>query len=68
VVIGAEILCAGAPFSPDEPARHKLLDLAGDLFVYGGPPRGTVSAYRPGHWSTHEAMRVAIARGVIVPG
>ncbi len=65
VVLGPEILHAGRPFAADEPARHKLLDLVGDLFLYGGPPRGSVHAHRPGHWSTHEAMRAAIARGVI---
>jgi UDP-3-O-[3-hydroxymyristoyl] N-acetylglucosamine deacetylase len=65
VVLGPEILAAGRPFEADEPARHKLLDLVGDLFLYGGPPRGEVHAYRPGHWSSHEAMRIAIARGVI---
>jgi UDP-3-O-[3-hydroxymyristoyl] N-acetylglucosamine deacetylase len=65
VVIGPEILAAGRPFEADEPARHKLLDLVGDLFLYGGPPRGTLLAYRPGHWSTHEAVRVAFERGVL---
>ncbi len=67
VVIGAEILAAGRPFQPDEPARHKLLDLVGDLFLYGGPPRGSVAAYRPGHSATHEAIRIALERGVLVP-
>jgi UDP-3-O-[3-hydroxymyristoyl] N-acetylglucosamine deacetylase len=65
VVLGQVILCAGSPFSRDEPARHKLLDLVGDLFLYGGPPCGSVRAYRPGHWSTHEAVRVALERGVL---
>jgi UDP-3-O-[3-hydroxymyristoyl] N-acetylglucosamine deacetylase len=67
IVIGAEILTAGRPFEADEPARHKLLDLVGDLFLYGGPPCGSITAVRPGHAATHEAMRVAIARGVFVP-
>jgi UDP-3-O-[3-hydroxymyristoyl] N-acetylglucosamine deacetylase len=66
IVIGPDILVAGRPFASDEPARHKLLDLIGDLFLYGGPPRGTVFAYRPGHWSTHEALRIAHERGVLV--
>lgn len=65
VVIGASILAAGAPFAPDEPARHKLLDLVGDLFLYGGPPRGAVHAYRPGHFATHEAVRAAFDRGLL---
>jgi UDP-3-O-[3-hydroxymyristoyl] N-acetylglucosamine deacetylase len=67
VVIGPSILAAGRPFEPDEPARHKLLDLIGDLFLYGGPPRGSIAAYRPGHGATHEAVRVARERGVLVP-
>ena len=33
VVIGASIMASGAPFTADEPARHKLLDLVGDLYL-----------------------------------
>lgn len=66
VVIGdPAILSAGAPFSADEPARHKLLDLMGDLFVHGGPPRGTIVATRPGHAATHEAVRRAREAGLL---
>lgn len=66
VVIGQErILSAGPPFAADEPARHKLLDLLGDLYLYGGPPRGRVHALRPGHAATHEALRAALARGLV---
>jgi UDP-3-O-[3-hydroxymyristoyl] N-acetylglucosamine deacetylase len=67
VVIGPQLLSAGAPFFPDEPARHKLLDLVGDLFLYGGPPRGSLAAHRPGHWTTHQAMRRALERGIVAP-
>jgi len=67
IVIGAEILVAGRPFAADEPVRHKLLDLVGDLFLYGGPPRGSVAVYRPGHWATHEAVRRAREAGVLLP-
>jgi len=59
------VLFAGAAFSFDEPARHKLLDLVGDLFLYGGPPRGTIVAHRPGHRATSAAMRTAIERGIV---
>jgi UDP-3-O-[3-hydroxymyristoyl] N-acetylglucosamine deacetylase len=59
------VLFAGPPFLPDEPARHKLLDLVGDLYVYGGAPRGKVRAHRPGHTATHEVVREALARGVL---
>ncbi len=57
---------AGAPCLPDEPARHKLLDLAGDLFLHGGPPRGAVRALRPGHAATHRAVKRALAEGILV--
>jgi UDP-3-O-[3-hydroxymyristoyl] N-acetylglucosamine deacetylase len=65
VVIGDEIFTAGSPFSASEPARHKLLDLIGDLFLYGGPPRGRVDAFRPGHRATHTAMRIALDRALL---
>lgn len=35
--------------SENEPARHKLLDLIGDLALIGRPLRGKVIATRPGH-------------------
>jgi UDP-3-O-[3-hydroxymyristoyl] N-acetylglucosamine deacetylase len=56
----------GAPARPGEFARHKLLDLAGDLCLFGGPPKGKVCATRPGHAATHEAVAVAIRRGLLV--
>jgi len=56
----------GAPARPDEFARHKLLDLIGDLYLFGGPPRGHVRAHRPGHAATHRAMREALERGIVV--
>jgi UDP-3-O-[3-hydroxymyristoyl] N-acetylglucosamine deacetylase len=52
--------------SADEPARHKLLDLIGDLALYGGPPVGGVVAERPGHGATHAFVREALARGALV--
>ncbi len=56
---------AGRPFLPDEPARHKLLDLIGDLYLHGGPPVGRVLAVRPGHASNARAIRRAIEEGVL---
>lgn len=50
---------------PGELARHKLLDLLGDLFVHGGPPRGRISAEKPGHGATHAAVAEALARGLL---
>lgn len=49
----------------DEPARHKLLDLIGDLTLYGGPPRGRLHAHRPGHTATHAVVARALAAGVL---
>ena len=34
---------------PNEPARHKLLDLMGDLALVGRPIKGRVIAIKPGH-------------------
>jgi UDP-3-O-[3-hydroxymyristoyl] N-acetylglucosamine deacetylase len=50
-----------------EIARHKLLDLVGDLAWYGGPPEGRVAAFRPGHAVTHEIVRAALAAGILSP-
>lgn len=66
VVLGPDgALASGAPFAPDEPARHKLLDLVGDLALHGGPPLGVVVADRPGHTATHEAVARALAQGIL---
>ena len=59
-------LHAGRPFEPDEPARHKLLDLVGDLYLCGGPPVGRVRAVRPGHAANAEAVRRACEEAVVV--
>ncbi|MDE6311245.1 MAG: bifunctional UDP-3-O-[3-hydroxymyristoyl] N-acetylglucosamine deacetylase/3-hydroxyacyl-ACP dehydratase [Muribaculaceae bacterium] len=37
------------PFHENEPARHKLMDLIGDLALIGRPLKGRVIATRPGH-------------------
>jgi UDP-3-O-[3-hydroxymyristoyl] N-acetylglucosamine deacetylase/3-hydroxyacyl-[acyl-carrier-protein] dehydratase len=36
---------------PNEPARHKLLDIMGDLALIGQPLKGKVVATRPGHFA-----------------
>jgi UDP-3-O-[3-hydroxymyristoyl] N-acetylglucosamine deacetylase / 3-hydroxyacyl-[acyl-carrier-protein] dehydratase len=36
---------------PNEPARHKLLDIMGDLALVGHPIKGKVVATRPGHYA-----------------
>ena len=60
-----EALPPGAPMRPAELARHKLLDLIGDLYHFGGPPLGRISALRPGHSATHRAVQMALDRGLL---
>ncbi len=38
-----------APIWPNEPARHKLMDLIGDIALIGRPLKGRIIATRPGH-------------------
>lgn len=54
-----------AAMQPDELARHKLLDLIGDLYLHGGPPLGEIRARRPGHAATHAVVEKAIAHGLM---
>ena len=42
---------------PDEPARHKLLDLLGDLALARPLPSCTVKARQTGHSAAHELVR-----------
>jgi UDP-3-O-[3-hydroxymyristoyl] glucosamine N-acyltransferase len=53
----------GAPLDntlrwPDEPARHKLLDLIGDLALVGRPLQADIVAHRSGHALAHELARM----------
>lgn len=41
----------------NEPARHKVLDMLGDLFLIGAPIKGQILAGRPGHKSNIEFAR-----------
>jgi UDP-3-O-[3-hydroxymyristoyl] N-acetylglucosamine deacetylase len=47
------------PGLPDAFARHKLLDLMGDLYAAGRPWRGLFVAYNSGHRLNHELVRAA---------
>ena len=42
----------------NEPARHKLLDIVGDLALVGRPIKGHVIAARPGHKSNIEFAKI----------
>ncbi len=44
---------------PNEPCRHKLLDLLGDLWLLGRPLLADVCAFRPSH-----ALNLALVRAV----
>lgn len=43
---------------PNEPARHKLLDVVGDLALIGFPIKAHIIANRPGHFSNVEFAKV----------
>jgi len=43
---------------PNEPARHKLLDIIGDMALIGKPIKGRVIATRPGHKINNKLARL----------
>ncbi|MHC1780718.1 MAG: bifunctional UDP-3-O-[3-hydroxymyristoyl] N-acetylglucosamine deacetylase/3-hydroxyacyl-ACP dehydratase [Bacteroidales bacterium] len=46
------------PLFPNECARHKLLDLLGDLYLSGVRFKGKVTAYKPGHKINTEIAKI----------
>lgn len=44
----------------DEPVRHKVLDLIGDLYLLGAPVQGRIVAYKSGHPMNHRLVRELI--------
>lgn len=44
--------------SPNEPAKHKLLDLVGDLGLVGRPLKAHILAARPGHYANVELAKL----------
>ena len=44
----------------NEPARHKLLDVVGDLYLLGHPLKGHVRASRPGHFPNTELVKLLL--------
>ena len=48
----------------NEPARHKLLDLIGDLYLLGKPIKGDIIAKKPGHFANTEFAKL-IAEAMI---
>jgi len=58
VVLGQTgVLNNGTMRYPNEPARHKLLDLIGDLSLVGAPIKAHILAARPGHANNIEFAR-----------
>ncbi len=53
-VNGSGILNNLSLYFDNEPARHKLLDIIGDLYLLGKPLKGHVTATRPGHHANTE--------------
>jgi UDP-3-O-[3-hydroxymyristoyl] N-acetylglucosamine deacetylase/3-hydroxyacyl-[acyl-carrier-protein] dehydratase len=59
VVLGSTgVLNNGTMRFPNEPARHKLLDMLGDLALVGAPIKAQLLAARPGHASNIEFARM----------
>jgi UDP-3-O-[3-hydroxymyristoyl] N-acetylglucosamine deacetylase len=64
----ALIIGQNGPLNPEgmrfenEPARHKLLDALGDLFLLGGLPFAEIHLEKPGHQLLHELTRRAMPR------
>lgn len=46
----------------NEPARHKLLDLIGDLYLLGKPIKGHVKASHPGHFANTELVKMLLKK------
>lgn len=47
--------------APDEPVRHKLLDLVGDLALLGRPLRGRIHVERGSHALHHALVRMLLS-------
>lgn len=44
----------------NEPARHKLFDLIGDLSLLGMPVIGKITAFKPGHFANTEFVKTMV--------
>jgi UDP-3-O-acyl-N-acetylglucosamine deacetylase len=60
LVIGARGPIDNAMRFENEPARHKLLDLIGDLALVGRPIQGEIIANRAGHVLNHRMVRALL--------
>lgn len=57
LVFGPEGVIQNTLRFPDEPVRHKVLDLLGDLVLLNRDIRGRIVAIRSGHTLNHELVR-----------
>ena len=57
LVIGKDGPIDTVPRFPNEPVRHKILDLVGDLYVLGMPIQGHVIAIKSGHKLNMEMVK-----------
>ncbi len=63
LVIGAEGPLGNNRFRfEDEPVRHKVLDLIGDLYLLGAPIQGRIIAHKSGHALNHQLVRKLIEK------
>ena len=62
VFAGGEVLSPGGLRHRDEPVRHKMLDVMGDLALAGGPILGRYSGVRAGHALTNRLLRALFTR------
>ncbi len=56
------VLNPGGLRSPDEPVRHKAMDMLGDLALLGHPVQGRISGHRPGHGRVIALVRAILAQ------
>lgn len=62
----AVVMGRDGPLNPDglrfenEPIRHKMLDVVGDLALAGGMPRARIELTRPGHALVHKIVTALI--------
>jgi UDP-3-O-[3-hydroxymyristoyl] N-acetylglucosamine deacetylase / 3-hydroxyacyl-[acyl-carrier-protein] dehydratase len=62
LIFGHEGVVGNTLRFPDECARHKVLDMLGDLALLGFDLHGSVIAHRSGHQTNHELVRRLLKR------
>src|SRR5437870_5137810 len=62
ILVGKEGVVNAPLRFPDEFVRHKILDVFGDFYLLGRPPRGRVSARMTGHSDNAALLRVLRGR------